>query len=84
MNSSKRDSLELVPTAGVRGPSDGADWLSQIRNRIENSGSGFDPRALVEDCANASKEGRGISRGLIFSSLKAAGFGPLLACEQLL
>ncbi len=75
--------FELVSTAVKGATSNEKSWLDQMKQRIENRSSGFDPRAVVEECANAAKQGKGIGRGMIFGSLKSAGFGPLLACEQL-
>lgn len=79
---------ELVSTLEVGASSNELDWLGQMKERIENRCRGFDPRAIVQDCAlvaatQGNGKGKGIARGMIFSSLKSAGFGPLLACEQL-
>lgn len=76
INDTAESSFDHVP-GSVR-----TDWFGKLQNRIENGVRGFDPTAVVEDCAAAAKHGNNFSRSLIFASLKAAGMGPLLMCDK--
>lgn len=58
-------------------------WHSSLERLIQDCNQGFDTAQFVRDCRVAATSRDRISKVLIFSALKSAGIGPMLAVRPI-